>query len=148
MVSIAFYDASQGTYLDKLVAWWTRGLFSHCEIYFSKFDICCSASPREGMVRFKKIDDLFTSGKWTILSTEADEDWAYKFCKEHEGQKYDWLAIICCQFLPFGEQARNKWFCSELAARIKGYIHAAWYSPNRLYSAMMKEPETKQVLSK
>ena len=56
---VAFYKG-EGNFFDKLIRWWTKSSYSHCELIFSD-GIFFSADPRDGGVRYKNIvpDPLF-----------------------------------------------------------------------------------------
>ena len=89
---VAFYTANHkglpGVY-NRLVKWWERGRYSHCEILFSDGQ-CASSSFMDGGVRFKKID--FAIDKWDFVrvpdSLEAE---ARAWFEQHQGAKYDLL---------------------------------------------------------
>jgi len=127
-MKIAFYIASTGTLIDKLINVWTGFYgYSHCEIVFDHIEIsdddkwwACSAAPRDGEVRFKKID--IHSSHWELIdiptvNTKDDELKVYNFLKEYEGSKYDWQGILLYFIFAFMKKQDNKkWWCSEICA--------------------------------
>lgn len=112
-----FYKAKFGDYQDKLIAWWSKGLYSHVELYFEQKQICFSSSLRDHGVRFKKIN---SSDHWDVIkldnfSFNQNEEPIYKWCESQVGLPYDILGIIGLGLdLPINE--RRKWYCSEIVA--------------------------------
>lgn len=118
-VLIAFYKAD-GPYArwdDKLIAWWTRGPYSHTELVlrdhlsptgYSMF----SSLGTEGGVRIKPhtIDDRV----WDYVSvTVRDRKAIIDFYHMILGHKYDWTGIIFSQIVRLGIDNQKRWFCSE-----------------------------------
>ena len=129
-MKIALYVASTGTIVDKLIDVYT-GLhgYSHCEVVFDKIYghqndeyLCCSAAPREGKVRFKRID--IHSRHWYIvdvpeIDSPAKEREVYMFLKKLEGAKYDWKGIFLFFIFAFmKKQDDKKWWCSEVCGLV------------------------------
>jgi hypothetical protein len=122
---IAFYKATNGNYLDKIIAWWTRPSFfkvftpanySHVEMVFSNGE-CFSSSPRDGGARWKNID--VESGNWDFINTpNINEDTVRALCNREEGKKYDWLCIFFGFVFPFDIQDPHKWICSEITGKL------------------------------
>lgn len=113
MLRIAFYKA-EGKLLDKVIRWWTKSPYSHCELLFPD-NWMFSADAWSNRVRFT---DQFNLENWDVFSVPLDDgkllmlrDW----CAYREGRKYDWWGVV--QFLlPFVKQSPDRWFCSELCA--------------------------------
>jgi hypothetical protein len=111
-IYVAFYkkDAPHADWTDKLIAWWTKGEFSHVELVIDNY--MYSTSPRDGKVRckFHKFDEK----TWYYKDLEITED-AYKrfieFFNLTEGLKYDWWGIFGF-ILPFADR-EDRYFCSE-----------------------------------
>jgi hypothetical protein len=139
MVRIAFYKG-KGRFFDKLIRLWTRGPYSHCELVFSDGQ-WFSASPREKVARFKRIEPK--PGHWDFvdLPMAAElEALIRQWCEgKAEGRKYDWLGIICTQIMPFGWQDKGRWFCSEVCLSALQWVglfpgkKPHWVHPNELY---------------
>lgn len=108
MVTLAFYKAEFGRWYEKLIAWYTIGPFSHCELVFG--DDWFSSSPRDGGVRYKKI--FAVPGRWVFLEIDANSDLIRNWCDTQVGKKYDWRGFFNF-ILPIG-YSRSKWFCSEI----------------------------------
>lgn len=118
---IIFYKAKTGTIVDKAIALWTCGVYSHCEIVICWDDgryNCLSASSRDGGVRMKQIKDYETSGKWDIYDIKLNINEIKYFWDETCGKKYDWIGILFNEFLPFKLQHNDKWYCSEWIAKL------------------------------
>lgn len=123
MMKLAFYKANSPSLRkqDKLIDWYTGGWgYSHCEIIFSD-NVAFSASPREGCVRFKKLN-FEDESKWVVIDL-PDKDSAFEARARRKaeslvGKKYDWTGIFLHELLPFGIQDKNEWWCSEICLYI------------------------------
>lgn len=144
-MKVAFYKAKYGDVLDKAISWWTKSPYSHTEIYFEKTGECISSSWREGEedpygVRIKVIDDLFTSGHWDFIDVpDANEDEIYDKAKIDLKKGYDFAGIFLSQMFNIGVHGEDKYFCSELCAKLLGLQDPHNYSPGGLYNYMIEE---------
>lgn len=130
-----FYQAKYGNSLDKLIAFWTQGPFSHVELVFSNGD-CLSSSVRDGGVRFKQIP---LTEKWIVIDLGGDDreaairDWATK----EVGKKYYYWGTICVALGIPSQHSSGKWYCSELISYIMNSYQFAKMpvnlSPNDIY---------------
>jgi hypothetical protein len=129
---IAFYKATHsglpGIY-NRLVRWWTRGIYSHCEIVFGN-GLCASASYMDGGVRFKQID--LAIAKWDFIRVP---DWmkpaAHEWFARHVGEKYDLMGNLHFVVAAVPDD-KDKWCCSEAVAAALG-IEEPWrFDPNSL----------------
>jgi len=138
-MEILFYRAKQnrGWRLDKIIAAWTHGPFSHVELRFSD-GMCFSSSFRDKGVRFKNID--IKPERWEILQLnirDEQEQLLREWASKHIGKKYDFLGIFG---FVIGTRIQNKkkWYCSEVcAATLKSCMPVYGYishkvSPNKL----------------
>lgn len=131
-MKIALYKATHsgmaGVY-NRLVRWWDRGIYSHCELVFSD-GISASSSYLDKGVRFKNI--VYNPDKWDFFEIpdiyEAD---ARVWFQQRIGQGYD-LVGNARFALGFLNPPENKWFCSEAVAASLGVIDAWRISPNSL----------------
>ncbi len=130
MIQVAFYKGRTRLF-DRLVQWWTRGPYSHCEIVID--GLCHSSSWLDGGVRVKSID--LASGRWDLVDIEADlvvnEAAVRAWFAQHAGQQYD-LAGLLGFVLPWRTEDRRRWFCSEACAEALWYPRSWTISPNRL----------------
>ena len=140
---IAFYKGTHkglpGVY-NRLVRWWTKGIYSHCELVFDD-GLCGSSSFMDGGVRFKTID--FNLDKWDIveISNKYETDATIWFAT-HQGDKYDIMGNIHLVVGAVGDD-KNKWFCNEAVAAALGIIEPWRFDPNSfsaLVNSTMKEP--------
>lgn len=138
IMKIAFYKAEYGDCWDKLVALWTWGPYSHCELVFSDGE-CFSASPRDGGTRFKNIE--FVPERWDFLEIPVrDEEEIREWCRTQEGRKYDWLGILGFILTIRRLEDRDKWYCSEICFHALSKFNSSIprtryrrFDPNRLY---------------
>jgi len=110
-VTLAFYIAKNGTFFDKLIAWWTKSKYSHVELIIDGY--WYSTSPRDGTVRRKIIP---ISTKWDYIEVplkNRTKKEILEFYERTKGQKYDWINIFLCQIIPLGIQIDDRWICSE-----------------------------------
>lgn len=134
VMKLIFYRAKFGNIVDKLTSMWTSGPYSHCELYFEDIDDCYSASPRENMCRFKKIN--INDGHWEIVDlddSKYDQKQIIRLAEDQLGKPYDWIGIIFSQIFPINKQDPNKWFCSEICAYLLGFDNPHKIDPNKLF---------------
>lgn len=97
MIKVAFYKASEGTILDKIVSLFTRN-YSHVEFYNSGW--CYSISWRDNGGRAKQID--LADGKWDELilpnMNKKQLDKFYKIYKKLKLKPYDFLTLFINSF--------------------------------------------------
>lgn len=121
MISLAFYKASNGSVIDRLINRFSGNAgYSHVEIVFSN-GMFFTSSPRDGGVRLKVIKP--DPNHWDFinlhLTTEQEQtiwDWALKQAEPNwpNGKpsiKYDWNGVIGF-LLPLSDNPNDK-FCSE-----------------------------------
>jgi len=144
-IKIAFYKktAPKANWIDKIIAWWTKGLYSHVELIVE--NEMYSTSPRDGHVRKKKhIYDKNTWDYLTLKITEKDYKKFLNFFEQTQGLKYDWFGIF--GFISPISDREDKYFCSEWVTKaliIVGInklfpIEPSKTSPNRLYKLLNK----------
>jgi len=145
-VLVAFYKAKNpnARWVDKLIAWWTNGPYSHVEYVYENKDgdlVQCSASPRDGIVRCKP--HKYNPDHWDYLELPiSDKNFkiGQQFYKSIDGMKYDWLGILGF-VIPIFRDRDSMWFCSETLTnlmKIFGYrtfwtIDPSETDPNKLY---------------
>jgi hypothetical protein len=149
-MKLAFYLAENGTFFDKLIAWWS-GLFKggarfpHVELVIGECDgeppLCFSSSPRDGGVRTKHID--IYDGHWEIVDVPVLERqyatilMAVNALVNAKG-RYDWAGVLGF-VAPWGGQDGQRWFCSEVVlfvlqtAGVLPGRRPSGVSPSRLY---------------
>jgi len=149
---VLFYGNRKGNNLDKVIRWWTSSFkdkingawkdsFSHVELEFSD-GVCFSASPREGICRFKVIN---TNDKpWVAIDTPVPPALENKLrleCGRLEGIPYDYIGIL--GFIFRTPDQESKLFCSEVVTDrfqsigvIANTINSGKVSPNSLYKIL------------
>jgi hypothetical protein len=132
MLQLAFYKGpATDTWhqlAHRVICWVTGSPYSHVELVID--GACCSASPRDGGVRGKRID--LASGKWDVINVPGHSEaraWDW-FCR-HNGHAYDYAGVL--RFvLPLLPSRRNQWFCSEAVAAALGLPTADLWTPGML----------------
>ncbi len=84
-MNLIFYIAKNANYFDRVVAFATRGPYSHAEIQLSD-GMCFSSSPLDGGTRFKKI--VVNPAHWVVVSISCaaeQEAKARQWSTEHQG---------------------------------------------------------------
>lgn len=136
-MQLAFYkgpaDGRMNQAAHIAVARWTHGEYSHVELLVSDGS-CWSSSMRDGGVRNKRI--ALNTGRWDLVSIDADETAAVKWFQEHDGELYDFPGL-CGFLLPWRVEDRNRRFCSEAIAAALGLPYSWLISPNDLYRIVM-----------
>lgn len=134
---IAFYKGKHGNILDKLICFFTKSKYSHCEIFDGIF--CYSSSPRDGGVRAKCIE---LDKKWDTfrlnINIDSSDIELKKFYSETKNKKYDWIGIFLSKLIPLKIEDPNRWYCSEwssyfLKNRMNVDIDKIQCSPGELY---------------
>ena len=138
-MKLAMYKATEpGIYgiFDRLVRWWTRGPYSHCELVFDHSGpdtpaLCASASLPDGGVRFKRI--TLDPSHWDIIEIgNAGRADALDWFVRHEGCAYDIQGLFGLIVWRIGHR-RGKFFCSEAVAEALDIPRANKITPNSLY---------------
>lgn len=129
MFELYFYKAEYGSWVDKLIAWWTDSKYSHVELHVGNGQFF-SSSPREGEVRYKYID--IKQEHWDIVLLPVDTKVDLIRMEGLIGKKYDWLGIFMHQFLPLNTQWSFKWWCSEAIGYVLGLDNFR-INPQELY---------------
>lgn len=120
---IAFYTGTSSNLFTALQQWgvriWTFGKYSHCELIDDRgsdnpYDwIWIGATTRDpGVTSMRRIE--FKPEHWDVFDLpDVDFKGAIEWTIANLGKKYDWLGIWLSQFLPWGINNPNKFFCSE-----------------------------------
>ena len=130
--TLAFYKAP-GLLGDKLIRFWTRSKYSHCELIIN--DIWYSSSMRDGGVR-QRTSEARPTEHWDFIEIELSHDLALEALAkfdEIKNQPYDLFGILFSQLIKADGHDRGKWFCSEVCAYMLGLKNPHRYSPADLY---------------
>ena len=142
MVKVAFYIAKKGRLTDKLIAWLIGSKYSHCELIVNGQN-CYSASMRDGGVRYKRIEDIETSGKWDIIEmpkvTQTQLNNFFTFYQNTKGSRYDFLSLVINYFSKHKQDRDNrKYYCFEYVIkginRLYGWKIANYHWGDTLYN--------------
>jgi hypothetical protein len=112
-MEIAFRKNSN-TIPSKLIRWWTKSPYSHCELVF-KNGLTFSAFIEDFRTDFKSASH--DPSEWDIIEIPIDLETEYKiyqFCVDEDNCLYDIVGLTLTQFLPLGFENPWWWFCSEI----------------------------------
>jgi hypothetical protein len=133
---LAFY--SGGDWKDAIIRFSTKSPVSHVEWVLptapgEELDqdlLCFSASPREGIVRFKRIV-LATDPKWLVVPIVLNCPLAplLQAMEGEEGKPYDWAGVLSWGL---NKPSGTGWYCSKLCTWLAGLGGAFQFlaSPN------------------
>ena len=143
-MKLHFYraDSDGATTVDKVIVFGTGGVHSHVEGEFSD-GMWFSISPREDMVRFKRIHK--EDNHWDTIElpfpdhVECELRW---MCEEYPKMRYSYIGAIL-SITPFCFSLPNRTFCSRLWAELLRGVgfplgNPCAYSPAELYDALRK----------
>lgn len=138
-MKIAFYKGTRpgllGLY-NRLVRWFERGPYSHCEMVFSD-GLSASSSFLDGGVRFKQI--TYDPARWDLKEVPGFAELrARLWFESHKGAKYDVMGNIrfLLGWLP---DSKDKWFCSEAIAEALAMQDPWRYGPNLLWASLQEQ---------
>jgi len=128
-------------FIDKLIKFYTKSDYSHCELVFS--DGVWFGNALDGKMKTGFKSRIPDPKYWDFIelpTSEADEIKIKAFCEKEKDCKYDWSGIFLSQILHFGAQSKTKWFCSEICTAalqeigMLSGIKPHKVSPGKLYS--------------
>ena len=123
-VRIAFCKIKHG-FLDRIVSWWTGSLYTHAELVMPEGDWL---GVRKGRPWLRRIiphkvravpRDVFNESFWDFVDFEVSQNQLeeiWKFYRETEGSKYDWVGMIFSHLFKVKIKNVRKWYCSEWVA--------------------------------
>jgi len=147
-IYIAFVKTSyEGAGIDnKLVAWWTNGVYYHTEILIPNTDSktgydMWSTGGTANEIRGK--EHKFNNSRYDYKEIEVTDkqlETIKQFLLSIQGNRYDALGIL--GFIIPVQDRSDRWFCSEVCSnslKIIGYrslwsIEPSSISPNRLFN--------------
>lgn len=148
-MKVIFYKGKGGLF-SRLIRWFKKTPYSHCEIVFSNMLCGTSSEHYDGVVCYL-LKQPINLKEWDIIEIECDPHEEYLvqnvFCVEEYNCGYDWLGIILCQIFPWGRQHQEKWFCSEICtyalkriSHLKRYLDTIkphYVDPGELYNILV-----------
>lgn len=117
-IQVAFYKG-KGNLINTIVRWWTNSIYSHAEMVLDDDITWIGISPFVKSKIKKRIETDIDYAEWdfyTINVTEEQYKVILEFFEETKGESYDWVGMLCSQFLPFRIKTKNRWYCSEWIA--------------------------------
>ena len=118
-VRVLFKRAENFGLWSKLIAWWTKGPYSHTEIWLCNEpeDALCYSSQEKTGSRFKILNVKDTFDYVSISENNKDGQRLYDYCTKLPHYKYDWLGLF--GFLgPYKIHDDRDRFCSEICFEV------------------------------
>ena len=101
---LALYKG-KGRWSDRLIRWWTGSIYSHAEIYVTKYELCYSATFRDGGVRVKQIK-VEDSHNWDLIRIHLPMNGFMGRFKRQRGKKYDVINLFFTHFFKLGKHKK------------------------------------------
>ena len=127
----------KGRLFDKLIRLWTRSHYSHTELIID--GVWYSSSYRDGGARAKRIINP-NPNNWDFVEVEIDQAYAMHVFNKHKGQGYDRLGIFFSQITPLNIHSKNKVWCSELVAAMRGLPRPYTFNPKKIANHKTTKP--------
>lgn len=122
------------TFVERLTAIMDGGFFCHCELMVSQnLDgtwQTISSLPKTG-VRLRNV--TLQGDHWVKIPVTLDIDYCLKWYELHKGHGYDWAGSLATK-IPFANEHKDKWFCSEVVATLLKLPRPQSYSIKDLYN--------------
>ena len=133
---VAFYKGRKHLF-NRLVSWYLRGPYSHCELVLQTspdgVSLCVSSSFMDGGVRIKNMK--LDPEHWDLVEVDGSPANAWLWAVDHENDSYDLLGLLGFVWRrQTGEQ--NKWFCSEAVAAMRGTPEPYRFDPMTLHASL------------
>lgn len=138
-LQVAFYKGRTRLF-NRLVSWFMRGPYSHCELVFENIPagaVCWSSSFMDHGVRIKTIK--LDPDHWDLVDIEVSEARAAaaaKWFADHAGQGYDVLGLVGMVWRRCADD-KARWYCNESIGAALGLTDPWRYDPNSLCSALL-----------
>ena len=117
-IKVAFY-CGKGTWVNKIIRWWTKSPYSHAELIMPDNETWIGISPFKASRLEQKHNPDYVVCDWNFLELEVTSEQLgviKEFYESTRGSKYDWVGMLLSQFLPYHIKRKNKWYCSEWIA--------------------------------
>ena len=117
-IKVAFYKG-KGNFINGIVRWWTKSVYSHAEIVLPDGITWIGISPflKSKVASRKKI--IIDYSEWDFVDINVNQeqlDIVMEFFEYTEGHGYDWIGMLLSQFLPCKIKHKKRWYCSEWIA--------------------------------
>lgn len=137
-IYVVFYKDNY-KWWSRLIKWFTKGKYSHCEFYI---DGCLTGISNDQRVR--KLKQPLNCDKWDIYKLKVDIRHAINgFYESTKGCKYDWQGVLWSCIFNRKKHDYEKYTCSEWVLNVvdnathimplKNYI---MYSPYEVYQIL------------
>lgn len=117
-IKVAFYKG-KGNWLNGIVRWWTKSIYSHAELVFPDGNIWIGISPFLKSKVASRTKLLIDYSEWDFIAIEVTQeqiDIIMEFYDDTKGHGYDWIGMLLSQFLPCKIKHKKRWYCSEWIA--------------------------------
>lgn len=117
-IKIAFYKG-EGNFINKIVRWWTKSIYSHAELVLPDNITWLGISPflkSKVAVRQKLLVEYRDWDFIEINVTQEQISIIMEFFEYTKDQGYDWGGMLLSQFLPCKIKHKKRWYCSEWIA--------------------------------
>ena len=117
-IKVAFYKG-KGNFINGIVRWWTKSVYSHAEIVLPDGITWIGISPflKSKVASRKKIIIDYSEWDFVDISVNQEQlDIIMEFFEDTENQGYDWVGMLLSQFLPCKIKHKKRWYCSEWIA--------------------------------
>ncbi len=117
-ITIAFYKG-KGDFVNAVVRWWTKSIYSHAELILPDELTWISISPSFNSKITRRLKLEVDYSEWDFIDIEVSAEQynvILAFFEETEGQGYDWVGMLLSQFSPCKIKHRERWYCSEWIA--------------------------------
>jgi hypothetical protein len=117
-IKVAFY-CGKGTWINRIVRWWTNSKYSHAELIMPDDITWIGISPFKKSVLCATSGDERNPVNWDLIEiniTESQLEVIEEFYENTKGCAYDWIGMILSQVLPYHIKRKGKWYCSEWIA--------------------------------
>lgn len=117
-IKIAFYKG-EGNFINKIVRWWTKSIYSHAELVLSDNVTWMGISPFLKSKVASRHKLLVEYQDWDFVEIEITQEQLniiMEFFEYTKGQGYDWAGMLLSQFLPCKIKHKKRWYCSEWIA--------------------------------
>ena len=140
-LTVAFYKGRKRLF-NRLVSWYLRGAYSHCELVTrtdeNGVSDCISSSFMDGGVRLKRM--RLDPAHWDLVEVDGDPRKVHYWLDMHEGDGYDVLGLL--GFVWRRQKGyQDKWFCSEAVAEALGMQESWRFDPMTLWAALSKRSQ-------
>ena len=127
-VQLALYKG-EGNWVNSLIRWKTKSIYSHCELLVDNWKYSSTVSDKG--VRAKVAYSF--SLDWDFIEIPwADKDYILQFYELTKDNPYGWHDLLLKQFFNLSSKDNRGDFCSEWCAKALGLPDAALYSPESL----------------